>query len=846
MTSEKQKIDTELNDKTLSSSRTCHTCGMRLAESVTACPKDGTPVVEEVKPGSLIAGKYEFIDTIGAGGMGVIYKARLPALDKLVAIKMMHMHLMSGEAAMRFQQEGKAASHLSHTNIVSVHDLGLTEDGQPYMVMDYVEGSTVAEQIAKLGALQPERAIKIFLQVCDAITHAHENGVLHRDLKPSNIMIVNAGGIDESVKILDFGIAKILEADHTGKQNLTRTGETLGSPLYMSPEQALGKKVDRRSDIYSMGCVMFECLTGTPPFVGNTIMDTMLKHMNDTPPSLKEASMGREIPEAFETVIAKALSKEPDARYQTMDDLKQDLLLIQKGLTPLAQPFVSVIDTRKAPKAQFEFSPLFLLLVVAGVGVFAIALFTLFPRKSADVAPRINADFETTLSVAPKNVDSQDDKSINDPDDVVIAMLAQRPTELKSPRFYRLTARGMRAIGEARQLSKLSLESAVSNQDLAYLKNLPHLTWLDLEGNHIDHRGFSALSSIKALRHLSLADAVSNQEDLKLLYELPQLEWLDLRKNENIDDQGMAILARIKTLRDVDVKDTKVSVAAIRSFVSKNPHCSVSSNWSDKVFHTAMEGNKLLNAKRIAQAIKVYETAVPIADEIGGPTARSLFASLGQCYFEEKQYAKAETAFRKAAQIEEKLGRKPGEYIQYLLGVGNCCFFQNKLEESEKFYKKAIDAASRLPDNDKQVAEIMTIFANTLMLRGAAEEAYPYSRKALQIVERLYPNRDEAALSMGPLGICCSSTGRFKEGEELLVKALKIWYRKHPNEGRHAPVMEFHLANCLEGMNRWAEAEPHFRKAVQLGAKEYGKTAIYTDMKRRLELNLAHQGKGSQ
>jgi serine/threonine protein kinase len=278
---------------------------------------------------SAFKGKYELLSVLGSGGMGVVYKARQILLDKMVAIKMMRTSGFSTQALKRFEQEAKAASSLLHPNLITIRDYGVADDGQPYMVFDFIDGTTLGETIKAKGQLDLEQALDIFIQVAKGLSYAHQHGVLHRDIKPDNIIITEG---QREAKIVDFGIAKVL--DHTeGAHSLTQTGEIFGTPLYMSPEQGIGKKLDARSDLYSMGCVMFEALTAMPPFVGESAITTILKHQAEKPSSLKEASLGKEFPRALERAVDTLLAKNPDDRYQSAEELINDLLAIKSSLS---------------------------------------------------------------------------------------------------------------------------------------------------------------------------------------------------------------------------------------------------------------------------------------------------------------------------------------------------------------------------------------------------------------------------------------------------------------------------------------------------------------------------------
>lgn len=267
-------------------------------------------------------GKYELKEKLGTGGMSVVYKAHDLALDRYVALKLLLPQ--AGDRpidSMRFQQEAKAASRLEHPNIVKVHDFNVTEDGAPYLVMSYLHGVSLSDLIKREGGLQPGRWLSIMIQACDALSCAHENNVVHRDIKPSNFVLCQEKG-NEILKLVDFGIAKIETNDD---QSLTKTGEVFGSPLYMSPEQCAGSKVDARSDVYSLGCVMYEALAGKPPLSGDNALATIVKHLQDTPVSL--ANVCRNVPqiESIDKIVMKCLEKKPDDRYSDTVSVRKEL-----------------------------------------------------------------------------------------------------------------------------------------------------------------------------------------------------------------------------------------------------------------------------------------------------------------------------------------------------------------------------------------------------------------------------------------------------------------------------------------------------------------------------------------
>lgn len=267
--------------------------------------------------GITIGGHYEILEKIGDGGMSAVYKARHLLLDKIVAIKFIHPKLIHDkQTVMRFQQEAKAASELSHENICGVREFEIHEANRAFLVMDFVEGKSLTQLLREEGKLTQERALGIARELGRGLMHAHAKGVVHRDIKPGNIMLVRNADGDESVKIVDFGIAKVLREDQAGP-NLTQTGEVFGTPNYMSPEQCLGRKVDSRTDIYSVGCVLHEMVFGEPPFAGSSSIEVIVNHVNQVP-KLNSS-------QPIEALIMKCLEKSAEDRYAHISDLIADI-----------------------------------------------------------------------------------------------------------------------------------------------------------------------------------------------------------------------------------------------------------------------------------------------------------------------------------------------------------------------------------------------------------------------------------------------------------------------------------------------------------------------------------------
>lgn len=351
--------------------------------------------------GTTLDDKLEIVSLLGKGGMSSVYKARHIILDRVVAVKVMHPHFAyDAQAVQRFQREAKAAFAFHHENLVSVHDIGTTPDGLPYFVMDYVEGRSLADIIDDGGPLELPRAMEIFRQVCTGLKAAHNKGVVHRDIKPANILLCTIPDGTEQVKIADFGIAKVLTEDGNQIQKLTQTGEIFGSPLYMSPEQCLGNAADRRSDIYSFGCVMYECLRGEAPLVGATPFDTLSKHVGELPERLP----GTSIPESVSNAILCCLEKRPEDRYQTVEELENDLFgqQISRRAKRRSQ------DQARRPLTWLKRVVVTIVILLALGSVSFVAIFwnvlqsTFFPRPWQAIAAQANAQ----RAIGPSNYDA--------------------------------------------------------------------------------------------------------------------------------------------------------------------------------------------------------------------------------------------------------------------------------------------------------------------------------------------------------------------------------------------------------------------------------------------------------
>lgn len=337
------------------------TVAMQVVESNPADPLLGT-VFDE---------KYEILGFLGSGGFARVYKARHVHLKKLVAIKFLsESGAADEEKKQRFTREARMISSISHANIVAMHDYGY-KDGKPYLVMDFIEGQTLADLLKSKKQFSQEECLNIACQACDALSAAHAQGLIHRDLKPANIMLFNTSSNQIVVKLVDFGIAKAVD-EHEGDSLIarTRTGEVLGTPIYMSPEQCQGFQLDGRSDIYSLGCVLYELMTGIKPFPAESPLTVMLQHINDMPRTFAQAGLRRDFPMALEAAVFKALAKKPENRFRDAAEFKAAIIAGSSGQSGAVRSVFDLLKSRSgARRIDLRLSALIIFCCICLMGI---------------------------------------------------------------------------------------------------------------------------------------------------------------------------------------------------------------------------------------------------------------------------------------------------------------------------------------------------------------------------------------------------------------------------------------------------------------------------------------------
>ncbi len=340
--------------------KVCPVCSTEYADDVKFCPNDGQTLRSTTRAsdlvGQIVADRYHVVKKLGEGGMGQVYLAEHVKMGRRSAIKVMNPAMVHDpDAVARFNREASNASRISHPNVCAIYDFGETSDGLIFLAMEFIEGEPLTDLLEREGALSVSRATHIFLQTADALQAAHELGIVHRDLKPDNIMLTKgrSGGGADTVKVVDFGIAKAIGGDESG-QKVTKTGLVIGTPEFMSPEQLSGDTLDGRSDLYSLALVLYRMLTGTLPFEATTAQEMMVKRLTDEPLTLLDARPDLSCPPGLQQVLDTALARTPTERYQSVAKFAADVAAVTGGgrsaarSVPATEAKTELLDPRAA------------------------------------------------------------------------------------------------------------------------------------------------------------------------------------------------------------------------------------------------------------------------------------------------------------------------------------------------------------------------------------------------------------------------------------------------------------------------------------------------------------------
>ncbi len=519
--------------------------------------------------------RYTVLSVMGRGAAGVVHKAHDTILDRDVAIKTLHPRFADTQVILRFQQEAKILSTLKHKNIVEVLVLGVTDDNCPYMVMTFVDGKRLTDLMAMKGRLSPSICVSMFKDICDGMAHAHRRGILHRDLKPDNIMLLDQDSDYPTPVIVDFGVGKLEQAPIDG--SLTKPGSMIGTPSYMSPEQLLGKTVDARCDIYSLGCVLFECLTGLRPFDGSSELEMVKKKQLGTGRSI-ESVPNLDVPKGLKEIVAKCLEPNPDNRFQSMEELRGsfDLFATKPGSTAGETADI----TASKPDHKFSRGAL---ISAGGLAFIAIAAFIVLQiapffdtPKELKVKERfpdpLIRDFEHALTSNLRKEPNGHIKGRGTTDKELQTLSGERGISELYLASTRCTGDGFSALANVIVKNVVIEDSQLSASGVRALCNIRTISFLQIRRDpNISFAEMRNLELMPDLTSLALEDCGATDEKLKQLPCLPQVENLDLSNNRITDKSFTTLKAKFPNVKLLGLGRTGTTTGAIVRFIHANP-----------------------------------------------------------------------------------------------------------------------------------------------------------------------------------------------------------------------------------------------------------------------------------
>lgn len=535
----------------------------------------GGPLIDSYDSGDIskiandqtLVGRYKVLQRLGSGGTSTVYKASDLVLKRFVAVKLLRAGTRTKEQLVRLQREARAICQLQHPNIIDAFDFIVGDDNIPVLAMEFVDGVSLDEFVKQNGPLELDQAIAVCEQICSALNYAHEHNILHRDLKPANVIVQRTNPVE--IKIIDFGIAKLSDED----TSLTSAGVIVGTPSFISPEQANGETVDVRSDIYSLGCLMYKILTGRNPFRGATMMETLQAQIHEEAPTLEEGNGVREYSQELEDIIAKALKKDPGERFQTMSEFSNALNAIRPAnndsqfeTSETETPPSGFTAESKRSKLLF---PMILLAVLAAVTITSLQIANIFSNADEPVVDTNSDTFLRIHQIGKRPVgkwiwyflrtDTVSDDQLKALGKLGVDRLTLAKTNI--------------ADSQLPMISKLPLklldirETKITNAGLRTIcDTMPKLQSILIEDcPNIDSNGYQELRRLKNLRVLSLRHTTVSDKDLKILCPaLQKLNVLYVANSPNITNDAIDEILKLKELYALRIDGTKISPVQIK------------------------------------------------------------------------------------------------------------------------------------------------------------------------------------------------------------------------------------------------------------------------------------------
>ncbi len=670
--------------------------------------------------GVIIDSRYEILELLGAGGMGTVYKARHLDLNRLAAIKVLHPRYTADAGAVRrFQREARIISKLKHENILSIFGFGGFEQSV-YLAMEYVQGVSLGQLVFERKAIQPGEALQYFVQIADAMQHAHDNGVLHRDLKPDNVMMVVSENSDVSPRVVDFGLAKLL--DGSDRQRLTRTGEVVGDPRYMSPEQCRGEELDGRSDIYSFGCLMYEVLTGQVPYNLEDPVAIMHNHVSSQPAPFARK---QNLPLALESICFKAMTKNRNQRYGSFDAVKVDLERFAKD------PNVQI----KVPKNKGAWG---LCLgdratVIAVSAISTVLIGVAFGAWTNWDLLNAQARYRFAGSAAEKSRAS-----------LALANYYEKKDDFKAavPLYQETQQLALAANDDAGVMAaNAGLARSFGAQQLRDEARLAYLKVLEQGLTLLQH---GKLSSAMDQTVLEALGEYAEMEPLPALQMANQFAFAFSARKEA--QRGKPFLMKVASVGTDQVRastlfglgrlslqagDKAESVRFFDLAVATTQHL------PGKIAIFQLTGAEFLVHVDVDLALKYLEQASTGLESTGKDKPEDLLRFMGDCYFKKGQFQKAKGCYAQAVAAAKSLSSPDSAQLGFTLDqLGQSAFESSDYQTAEAAFRAESEMLARAaPVNVRQLAWTRCKLGNTLVREKQFGAAGAEFEKALKTLE---------------------------------------------------------------------------------------------------------------
>lgn len=670
--------------------------------------------------------KFQVLEKIASGGVGIVYKAKDTALaGKLVALKVLRTDTKDTDNLVRFQNEARILVRLSHPNIATAYDFGISKNGEPFMAIEFIDGVSLREVLAEKGRLSIEETLKIAVQVCDALGYAHSKGVVHRDIQPGNIILTTGDTGNQTVKIIDFGIAKAEE----GSAHLTRRGQWIGSPLYISPEQCSNQEITIRSDMYSLGCVLYHCLVGKPPFRGDTSFDTIKLHVEQPPKPLAEAYPEGDFPPELCAIVERLLEKQPVRRYDSMDKIGRRLGRILDG-TPDAPTTDSAPDTvpsESLPQGSEQKSA-----TTKSVLLLAALFIPAVIFLGVTLGDWLSRDNSTPLSSAKHSA----------------------------------SVEHLRELLEKGELEVNLTECQLTDDDLKEFEKYPKVHRLEVTGIGITDEGLKYLEGTDIGR-LELND--TNVKTLELLPNKNTIGTLFLRGTK-VNDDSMKVLQRCPRLDNLDVAGTQVTMKGLQLLTSLPlKELNVTALSKKEMTQLSQMFPFCIINREESFTERIKEETEVLLDKNRGSEAFSICSYWRKIAHERKDYPFEVFCITGMAYIDDRL---------------------EKHQEADVYWKEAL-ALGEEKHCDKQMETTYSVCFRRLVALNRMDEAVEVARKRLKNLETLDINHRDRHSQQLDTAIILYENRRPKEAIKIVEATLDSLNKRFEEHRSRAPENPF-------------------------------------------------------